>query len=350
MTDYKRICNASKSLTPDQQQKVLEFIRKLQGSELNDSCNTSEVITENKGISKAPLCTCPHCGGENVIRFGRKRGKQRYQCKDCKKVFMATTGTTMENSHSDENAWKTVVEDTINGHVSIDKTAEKIGVCHTTAFNMRHKVLMTLESHLETDPVVLQDISELDETYVLESLKGKKFGENAPRKPRKHGAKASKRGISNEQVCIMAGVQRNGGPAYAVTTNRANPSKEEIGEAFKDHVGTGCVAFTDGLKGYKHLENIVDCVIESVSVEEQKSSKTANLNNVNGFHSHIKARYNYYRGVATKYINRYNALFSATYRPDEDLVGKICSLLNQAQDISCPVTCGAIRYRGLVSI
>lgn len=32
--------------------------------------------------------------------------------------------------------------------------------------------------------------------------------------------------LSNELVCIMAGVQRGKGPAYAVTINRAHPSKE----------------------------------------------------------------------------------------------------------------------------
>lgn len=51
---------------------------------------------------------------------------------------------------------------------------------------------MALQDLEKGSPVMLQNISELDETYVLECLKGKKFDENSPRKPRKHGAKAHK--------------------------------------------------------------------------------------------------------------------------------------------------------------
>ena len=34
------------------------------------------------------------------------------------------------------------------------------------------------------------------------------------------------------------------------------------------------------------------------------------LNNVNSFHSQIQEQYRVYRGVSSKYINRYNALFT----------------------------------------
>ena len=51
--------------------------------------------------------------------------------------------------------------------------------------------------------------------------------EDAPRKPRKHGAVASKCGISDEQICIMTGA-RCGGAVYAETVSRTHPSSEEI--------------------------------------------------------------------------------------------------------------------------
>jgi len=38
------------------------------------------------------------------------------------------------------------------------------------------------------------------------------------------------------------------------------------------------------------------------------------LNTVNSLHSFIKDLYAHYRGVATEYINRYNALFSIAFR------------------------------------
>ena len=261
---------------------------------------------------------------------------------------MASSATIMENSHYDETVWSTLIADTLDGFVAIDKTAEKLGLSHNAAFHMRHKVLMFLQAREKACPTLLKGISELDETYVLESLKGRKFPENAPREPRKHGEKASQRGISNEQVCIMTGVERNGGPACTVTLNRAHPSTGEIKTAFQGHIETGCVAFTDGLKGYRHLEEAVDCVIESVNRQEQKNAGTANLNNVNSFHSYIKERYSHYRGVATQYINRYNALFSTVYRAKESLSNIADAIL---RNISVRVfSCWDVRHTDLVTI
>ena len=31
---------------------------------------------------------CPKCKKEEIIRYGRKRGKQLYFCRDCKKKFV----------------------------------------------------------------------------------------------------------------------------------------------------------------------------------------------------------------------------------------------------------------------
>ena len=309
MTNYEKICLKSKELDAKKQRAVLKFINELYKND------TDTDLSEPSERSPEPehLKPCPHCHTDNVKKAGFERGKQRFQCKVCGKHYVTTTGTIMENSHYGAKVWETVAADTLEENVSLDKTAEKAGISHNTAFNMRHKILLVLEAKKKKEPTKISGISELDETYVLECEKGKKFDENAPRKPRKHGAVASKRGISDEQICIMTGVQR-GGAVYAETVNRAHPSNEEIKLAFKEHIAPGTIAFTDGLKGYKCLETAVDCVIESVPNDKQKTTGTVNLNNVNGFHSHIKDKYKHYRGVATKYLNRYNALFQTVYK------------------------------------
>lgn len=321
MTNYEKICLKSKELDAKKQRVVLKYIDELSKNDTDtDNSEPSEQLAEPE-----PLKPCPHCHTDNVKKAGFERGKQRFQCKDCLKHYVTTTGTIMENSHYGADVWEAVTADTLAENVSLDKTAEKTGISHSTAFNMRHKILLSLKAEKEKEPTKMGGISELDETYVLECEKGKKFPEDAPRKPRKHGAVASKRGISDEQICIMTGAQR-GGAVYAETVNRAHPSIEEIKSVFKGHIAPGTVAFTDGLKGYKCLETEVDCVIESVPNEVQKRTGTANLNNVNGFHSHIQSAYRHYRGVATKYLNRYNALFQAVYkngRPISELVKSV---------------------------
>lgn len=277
------------------------------------------------GSTREPVTPCPRCGHEHVVRFGFKDGKQRFLCRGCGRTFVRTTGTIMENSRFSEDVWESLISDTLDGTVSMDSTAESLGMHHSTVFHLRHKILMALEQHFSDNPAVLGNISELDETYVLECLKGTKFSAGSLRKPRKHGARASGRGISDEQVCIMTGVQRDGGPAFATTVNRASPSAEEIGLAFSGHIADGCVAFTDGRKGYKHLETVADCLVESAKLDTQKKNGTFSLNTVNGFHSHIKEMYRRYRGVATKYLNRYNTLFSSAFRScmDKGIVGAL---------------------------
>ena len=36
---------------------------------------------------------CPKCNTIHIIKFGKKKGKQRYFCKECHKVFMPTIKT-----------------------------------------------------------------------------------------------------------------------------------------------------------------------------------------------------------------------------------------------------------------
>ena len=80
--------------------------------------------------------------------------------------------------------------------------------------------------------LLLSGVAELDETFVLDCYKGSQVPDSAGREARKHGAKAAKRGISNEYVAICTGIQRDGG-TIAATVNRAKPSSKELDEIFR---------------------------------------------------------------------------------------------------------------------
>ena len=97
-------------------------------------------------------------------------------------------------------------------------------ISYQFVFNMHHKLLLAMQDTLSSSPVVLGKVSELDETYVLENLKGKKLPEGAGCPARKHGAKAQKRGLSDEYICINIGIQRDSG-AIAEAANRAKPDR-----------------------------------------------------------------------------------------------------------------------------
>lgn len=82
----------------------------------------------------------------------------------------------------------------------------------------------------------------------------------------------------------------------------------------------------DGLRSYHALPGIADCTVKDCTDPDGADSCFYNLNTVNGFHSYIKQRYVFYRGVASKYINRYNALFSTAYRNAEGIIRRLVEM------------------------
>lgn len=266
---------------------------------------------------------CPHCNSSLVVKNGKKHKKQAYLCRSCGKSFVETTMTARQNSHSSETVWMAVVEDTVDG-VSLDETAEKLGISHATAFNMRHKILSALESEEIAKPTSLKGNCEADETYILESVKGKKIPEDYHRKARKHGAKASKRGISNEYVCVCTSVSASG-EVVAKSVNRATPSGDEILQVFGARVCEDTLILCDGSKSYNALED--KCNV----------ANTKRINKVNGFHSFIKERENIARGFSTKYLNRYNALFASVYGKSGFAIDEIQKLISAPNNLNSTI-------------
>lgn len=270
--------------------------------------NVISLITKylnlNEEISDTRPSSCPKCGSDiRFIRKGFSNGKQRYQCKNCGAKFTFDTGKITAHSHQSPDKWIVAVEDTLNGS-SIDDLAEHINVYHSTAFNIRHKILNALEN-LISEVDSLSGMIEADETYVLESQKGVKV---THRKARLHGAKASKRGLSCEQICICVATDRDG-HMYSKSVNRAKPNCSDIMNALDHKITDDSIFMCDGADSYNELIKGHNCKkVELIGHENY--DKVYHLNTVNSIHSRIKALYAHYHGVATKYLNRYLAMFT----------------------------------------
>lgn len=287
--------------------------------ELPEECfeETFEKLKEIKEKAEAEKesapVACLRCGSINVVRNGKRHGRQAYLCKDCRKGFVDTSASAIAYSHCSETVWKQVILDTVEG-ISIDNTANSLDLAHSTVFNMRHKILYCVEQAILNSQIELEGVCEADETYVLESVKGRKIPMDYHRKPRRHGAKATKSGISDEYICVCTSVDSDN-KCTTSAVNRATPSKAEIAQVFGDKVTTDTVILCDGNKNYDILE-------EKCTVAHSKR-----VNRVNGFHSFIKARLLASRGVATIYLNRYNALFSQIFGKQDSAVNKIFELM-----------------------
>lgn len=325
---------------------LINRINLLSEEEILSLLDVTSLMTSKTDLEFRP--ECPHCASSAVIRYGHKCGKQRFFCKSCGKTFVSTTHTIMENSHFPTEVWREVIRDTVHGD-AIDYTVKNTGCSHQAVFDMRHKILMSLQQLPEANQVCLGDVSEFDETFVLDCYKGKKLDDSISRNPRKHGAKAEKRGISNEYICICTGIERKG-DALAATVNRAKPSAKELISIFEGHIADGTLALCDGLRSYHALPGIADCTVKDCNSLDREATCFYNLNTVNGFHSFIKHRYLFYRGVASKYINRYNALFATAYRNAEGIIRRLIDVVLTVTGTNYYHSNKAIRESGLVAI
>ena len=146
--------------------------------------------------------TCPYCASPAYVRWGYAgSGVQRYCCKSCRKSFTGLTGTPfcaihhkdllLENARCMEQA------------LSVRKSAAVLGVHRNTAFRYRHLIMPLLATE---QPCQLAGVVEADEAFFRKSYKGQKKA--LPRKAHKRGTRASKRGVSSEQVAVLTAVSR----------------------------------------------------------------------------------------------------------------------------------------------
>ena len=90
--------------------------------------------------------SCPYCGKTEVIRYGRKRGKQRFLCKDCNHTFASTVNTVMYHSRQDRKGWNEVIRDTLKGEsrehnrLRLRKDCDA-KISYRSLFFKRHKLL-----------------------------------------------------------------------------------------------------------------------------------------------------------------------------------------------------------------
>lgn len=204
--------------------------------------------SENMEITKGSFQVCPKCGKKHprLIKAGKtKGGKQMYQCRECGRRFVEDIGRPSYYSWRDMSAWRIFIEDTLEGR-TLDESAEKLGIFHSTAWSWRHKIMEKLKS--AQDEIILSDKSELDEKYFHKSHKGKKMDGV---EPKKRGEPAKKRGISDELICSLTGVSRDGS-AFAEVHNMGKPSQDDV-ENISGHFTKGTFFWLDGTNCYDRL-------------------------------------------------------------------------------------------------
>ncbi len=187
----------------------------------------------------------------------------------------------------------------IKESLTIRKAATGVGLNLKTSFRWRHRFLAWIASD---HPEALHGITEADETYLLESHKGSRY---LSRKPRERGGRASKRGLFREQICILIARDRAGSTVDFVT-GRGPVNTSSLINCLKPVLDADALLVSDGHSAYQIFCQAENLSHQVINLSKGKRVKGAfHLQNVNAYHSRLKAWLQRFHGVATKYLPNY---------------------------------------------
>lgn len=242
---------------------------------------------------------CPHCASRQVVKNGSADGLQRFKCRGCRRTFNALTGTPLAGLHL-RGKWLDHAAALRDG-LSLNQVAERLHVAQSTAFRWRHRFLAVPKT---VQAQTLTGIAEADETFFLHSAKGQR---SLPRKPRRRGGKASKRGTSKEHTPVLIARDRAGATANLIIPST---SAADLGAALKPILPQDTILCTDG-------SSALAAAARELGVEHHPINVTAgvrvdgawHVQNVNAFGSRLRDWLRRFKGVATKYLDSYLGWF-----------------------------------------
>ncbi len=264
----------------------------------------SPVLDKRRDHLNNKIGCCPHCDSKKYRKHGIDKGSQRYFCNNCKRTFTEYTGTWLAGIHK-----KDLVEPYLKlmeQELSLDKIRDKLGINKKTAFDWRHKVLSGLE---DLDKGNFKGVTESDDTFFLQSSKGRKLED---RPPRKRGGAASKRGISNEQVAVIVTADRDRELDLSVA-RLGRIKKADIERAIGPRVSKETILCSDShvSKGFA-IDNEIEHHAIRADLKQFVKQKVYHVQHVNSIDSRLKKWLEYqFGGVSTKYLQKYLNWFKA---------------------------------------
>ena len=260
----------------------------------NQPHDTTVALLENVA---QPRLACPACHSAHLHRHGHAHGLQRYRCVPCRRTFNALTGTPLARLRH-KALWLDYA-DCLLASDSVRKAASQLGVHRNTTFRWRHRFL----SVAKTDrPHGLHGIAEVDELYLLESEKGAR---TMTRPARRRGGHAHKRGISNEQVCILVARDRTG-QTLDFVTGKGALTQAQLHRCLLPVIDKDVLLVTDGHAAYRAFAREAGISHQAVNLRAGiRVQGAAHVQNVNAYHSRLRQWLGPFHGVATRFLPNY---------------------------------------------
>lgn len=294
--NLQEIKNSLGSLSPTEIAELRDVLAGLTNSDIAvpTSQKSRRYLLDNK------LGCCAHCGHTKYVKFGIDKGSQRYKCKSCNRSFTEYTGTWMAGLQK---------KDKIDGYLtlmhqekSLDKIKDALSINKKTAFDWRHKILAALQ---DTDNDGFIGITESDETFFLNSEKGRPVSD---RPPRKRGGSSKSKGISNDQVAVIVTQDRKQTLDLKVAT-MGRIKKIDIENAIGARVDKQqtilCSDAHVSYKGFATDKKIEHHPLKGI-IKQRVKNKIYHIQHVNSTHNRVKKWIdNTFWGVSTKYLQQY---------------------------------------------
>ena len=300
--DFRKLSSALKELTPHQRQVLMDRLQPAA------QASASYQLVETRMTGKPH---CPHCAHEQVSRWGFANGLQRYRCNACRATFNALTDTPLAGLRH-KAKWMDYAKQLVEG-TSIRKSAAAVGIHPNTAFRWRHRFLSLPN---DQQAINLAGIAEADETYFLESQKGRRQG--LSRAPRKRGGKASQRGLSAEQTAVLICRDRTGNTADFILEKA---DKAHIGAVLKPLLAADVILCTDGEKALAAVAKEMGITHRPINLAagQRIVAGVYHVQNVNAYDSRLKEWMRRFHGVATRYLGNYLGWRRLIERHDRDI-------------------------------
>lgn len=318
--------------------------------EVDNITNITDTTTPDKPKRKTPegkIYCCPHCGSADYKKNGfTDKGMQRYICKDCKKTFSENHGDSLRYTHLSDEQWGIIITGVVYDH-SLPMIAKDADVSVSTAWTCKTKICQAIAKMYGYEDLFKGDM-QADEYYVRASFKGKRdpefFVYTLNRLPRHHmnyfekvewleknglydklqredpeklayllsdESEKMKRGISNDQICILTLVDETG-KLYLEPVSVGRLEKAMAKAKLKPRMipDESNVLVTDEHKAYNRATYGTKAKHEVIPSGNHKKGKY-HLADVNSVHSQLTAFIEHYKGRAftTKYLDLNLMLF-----------------------------------------
>ena len=235
---------------------------------------------------------CPHCANRDVILWGKANGLPRYRCRGCGRTFNGLTKTPLARLRKREK-WREQAQSMIE--------------------KLRSAAKSTIKQHLDGGIDFLSLFRPTNPRPCLELWKGMRrlFWSHSrgndlilPRKARKRGGKAAKRGLSAEQIPVIVARDRAGATIDAVLPKLDRASITGALGGVVTPANQFCCDGGRAIVAFAKKAGIPHHVLPAPG-KPSPDAPDLHINNVNAYHGRLKEWMRRFHGVATKNLPNY---------------------------------------------